>query len=117
MTEAQLHKSVTEFLRLALPANVAMHHSPNEGKRGWQAQQALKDTGVRAGWPDIEIIHKGRAIFIELKPPKGKLTAKQIDCQYDLKMAGACVVTLNSLEAVADFLEMAVGPLRAKVRA
>ena len=32
--------------------------------------------GVRAGWPDLEIVHQGRVIFIEIKAPKRGSSAK-----------------------------------------
>lgn len=109
MTEAALHEAVANLLNTALPPHATWHHSPNEGKRGWKAQRALKTHGTQAGWPDIEIIYRGRALFIELKAPGKYLTAVQKDMHKQLTLAGAAVHTCRSLEEVSIFLAMAMG--------
>lgn len=116
MTESQLHESVVEWLRVALPEDAVLHHSPNEtkGTVAWHAKR--KRMGVRPGWPDLEIMHQGRAIFIELKAPGKYTTDSQKICHAELQLAGAVVTVCRSLEAVQAFLEQLM-PLRAKVAA
>lgn len=98
MTEEQLHKSVLQFLRLALPADAVVQHSMNEGRRGFKAQAWLKASGVVAGWPDLQIVWEGHAYFLELKSAKGYLSAPQKACHALLHRAGAAVATVRSLE-------------------
>ncbi|HKW23535.1 MAG TPA: hypothetical protein VJO13_19290, partial [Ktedonobacterales bacterium] len=65
--EKLLQHSVMQFLDTALPVGAIAHHSPGEGMRSLRAQRDLKRSGHQKGWPDVEIIYKGRAYFIELK--------------------------------------------------
>ncbi len=103
-TETGLHRAIRDYLTLALPDAAVMHHSPNEGKRGWRAQQDLKDTGVMAGWPDIEIIYQGRVYFIELKVGRRKPSDNQIKCHERLARAGCVVGIARSIEDVERLL-------------
>jgi hypothetical protein len=97
MREAELHGAVVAFLRYALPRGAMVHHSPNEGKRGVQAQRDLKRHGVRTGWPDLEIIHQGRAYFIELKAPQRDTTPEQKEVHRQLRAAGCHVGVCRSV--------------------
>ena len=111
MSEAGLHAAVVQYLSVALPRDAVLHHSPNEGKRGWRAQRSLKVMGVRAGWPDLEIIHGGKIFFIELKTAKGRCTSSQSETLAHLSAAGAHVAVCHSIEAVEAFLKRHM-PLR-----
>lgn len=114
MNEDALHNVVAQYLALALPDDAIAHHSMNEGKRGWHTQRKLKRFGVVKGWPDVEIVFRGRAYFIELKAPgtlqgnrmvgRGYCSKEQRDCQQRLRGAGAQVITAWSLEEVQDAL-------------
>ena len=109
MTEQELHFQVADYLRLALPAQTVWHHSPNEGRRRPQYTKKLISLGLRAGWPDIEIVYKGRIIFIELKTRKGRVSEAQKQCHNDLMLAGAVVKICRSLEEVIQFVGMTCG--------
>ncbi len=117
--EDALHVDTLALLRWVLPLGALMHHSPNEGRRGWQAQNKLKRLQTVAGWPDIEVIHKGRAIFIELKLPKyrnhkhGGLSDNQLACHELLMLAGCPVTTCYEPEEAEGFLATLM-PLRAR---
>ncbi|WP_422366393.1 VRR-NUC domain-containing protein [Pelagibius sp.] len=114
MNEEALHKTVVQFLMLALPDDVFWYHPANGEKRSKRTASKLKRMGVRPGVPDICIVHEGRALFIELKKPgtpvgnrmegRGYLTQTQCACHRSLKQAGAEVVTCWSLEDVQDAL-------------
>lgn len=88
------------------------HHSPNEGRRGWRAQRALKSSGCAAGWPDSEIVHDGRVFFLELKMPGNKPTTIQAERHEQLRRAGAKVGVGTSLAELAAFLVEWGVPLR-----
>lgn len=111
MTEDQLHGVVAQYLKLALPDDAVFHHSPNGmGRLGWRSKVKLSKFGMKTGWPDIQIVHRGRLFLIELKAPgrregnrmtgRGYCTKEQRECHADLKRAGAEVITAWSLEEV-----------------
>lgn len=99
-TEAQLHATVTQYLSLALQPSVVVHHSPNEGRRSFQAQRALKSNGVRKGWPDIELVAGGKVYFVELKAAGRYPSPAQQACHGDLERAGCKVAVARSLKEV-----------------
>jgi len=114
VNERLLQKAVVQFLEIALPDDAIFHHSSNEGKRGFKAQREFKESGAKKGWPDIEIIYRGRAIFIELKTATGRMTKEQIAVHNRLMLAGALVATCRSLEGVEAFLVQII-PLKGRV--
>lgn len=116
MTEAELHADIVTKLRVLLPSNAVLHHSPNEGKRGWHAQKWLKVSGTRRGWPDLEIIFEGRFYGIELKAGKRKPDAVQAATHDALFVAGAKIKTCRSLDDVVDALTGWKIPLRGRVQ-
>lgn len=66
------------LLRVALPRDAILHHSPNEQRRGGRASQAiLQGMGVYPGWADLVILWRGRVLFLELKAPRGVLSVAQ----------------------------------------
>jgi hypothetical protein len=115
--EEALQAAAMAFLDRALPADAIAQHSPGEGKRTPAAQRALKRSGYKAGWPDIEVIHRGRALFIELKAPKGTLSKPQRELQPRLEYCGCPVQLCRSLECVEATLRGWGVPLRARIAA
>lgn len=113
--EADLMYSVKQYLEVALPPDAVFHHSPGEGKRTLRAQAELKRSGFQAGWPDIEIVWRGRFFGIELKAPDGALSAAQRHMHKRLLVAGADVMLCRSVEDVEAQLREACIPLRAGV--
>lgn len=111
-SEEALQAQWAEFLRVSLPPEAVHHHSPNEGRRGWRAQRALKSSGCAAGWPDSEIVWDGRIFFLELKMPGRKPTKLQAARHEELRRAGAKVaVGTNLNELVSALVEWGI-PLR-----
>ena len=104
--EAQLHKAVAAYLRLALkPPTIwtTIGHGGGGKVRGAQ----LKAMGVMPGWPDIVIVHPDFAqcvlIGIELKSAKGKLSDEQIAIRTHFRHANAhyeCCKSLNDVVVV-----------------
>lgn len=111
-SEEALQAVWADFLRVALPPDAVHHHSPNEGRRGWRAQRALKSSGCAAGWPDSEIVWEGRIYFLELKMPGNKPTKLQAERHEELRRAGAKVAVATSLsELVGTIIKWGI-PLR-----
>ena len=115
--EADLQHAVMQYLDRALPPDAVAHHSPGEGKRSKRAQRDLRRSGHKAGWPDVEIIWRGRALFIELKAPGGALDAVQRLMHQRLGYAGAPVVLCRSVPEVEAVVREAGVPLRGSVMA
>lgn len=112
MTEFQLHTACAQFLDLALPRDAVWFHTPNAGKRRKGAAGRLKAMGMKAGVPDICIIYRGRAFFIELKTLKGRLSEAQKAMHIRLTVAGAIVAgECRSLDDLQAFLQQVI-PLR-----
>ena len=109
-----LHTTM-QYLKVALPPDAIAHHSPGEGKRSKGAQIALSRSGYCKGWPDIEVIHRGRAYFIELKAARGVVSAAQKETHRRLIYCGAEVMLCRSPEDVERSLRECGVPLRASV--
>lgn len=116
--ELDLQAATMTYLALALPPDAVAHHSPGEGKRTRRAQGELRRSGYQTGWPDIEIIFRGRVYFIELKRPKGGgLSPSQRAMHRKLEYCDAPVMLCRSVPEVEAALREACVPLRATVMA
>jgi len=109
VTEKELHLQVAEYLTHRLGKQNVWHSSRNEGQHKPQYRMMQLRMGMRKGWPDIELIHKGRFIAIELKTDKGKLSKAQKECHELITLSGGLVKVCRSLREVESFLEMAIG--------
>lgn len=98
ISESVLHSQIVQFCWAQLPTDAIFHHSPNEGKRGWNAQRWLKHSGAKAGWPDLEIFWNGRVLFLEVKSKKGDASKAQFAVHDQLIRAGFPPVVVRSLE-------------------
>lgn len=102
--EEQLHRAVAVYLNMVLPHDSVWFHIPLGGKRSKAEGGIFKAMGVKAGVPDIYILHRGRSYFIELKP-KGRYASKvQKDMMDNLGRAGAGVALCRSLDEVTSDL-------------
>ena len=113
--EEALQRDVVEFLRWALPFDAVYFAVPNGGKRHIKIAQRLVPQGVRAGVPDLCIVHAGRALFVELKTPTGALSASQRQMHARLHVAGAAVHVCRSVPQVEAVLRELGVPLQARV--
>jgi hypothetical protein len=113
--EEKLQAAVMQYLALALPHDAIAHHSPGEGLRSKRAQGELARSGHKKGWPDIEIVWRGRVYFIELKVPGSYPSAAQREMHKRLMYCDAPVMLCRSLPEVEAALREACVPLRASV--
>ena len=103
--EHQIQKAICHYLDVR---NVMYFAIPNGGKRNLITAKKLKAEGVKAGVPDICIIHEGQAFFLEVKRPKtvlggkGRLSPAQKEMIRRLEEACAEVKVVYS---VADVIE------------
>ena len=71
----------------------------------------LKREGVKAGIPDLCILHNGGAYFLEVKRPKtkedagGTVSKKQVEMFGKINQKGCPVEVVSSLDEVKQILE------------
>ena len=102
--EFALAKSVKQFLEAALPRDAVFMSIPNEGRRSLKSAGELKSVGLLTGAPDLLIVWRGRAIFIELKTKTGCLSKAQRIVHKRLLAAEAELQICRSVEEVETFL-------------
>jgi hypothetical protein len=115
--ESNLQRSVHQYLSWALPPDAVHFAVPNGLMRSQKARARAIGEGVMAGVPDLCIVHRGRAIFIELKAKRGVFSAAQRAMERRLIYAGADVCLCRSVPEVEASLREACVPLRAGVAA
>ena len=103
--EQALQRSVVERLQWRARPNIWWTHIPLGGARSKIEAAIFKSHGVRRGAPDLLIVIDGRACFLELKAPGGRVTAAQHECHAALRAAGACVAVATDIDAALAALE------------
>ena len=116
MREARLHKEVADFLAVALRPPTFWTTFP-AGGGGIVRGRQLKAMGLKSGFPDLLIIHEGKAFGIELKAPGKYLEPHQREMHAALLLAGMPVYTARSKEEITYALETWAIPHFAKVAA
>jgi hypothetical protein len=115
-SEHHLQAAVAEYLTLALPPHEAVFCAiPNGGKRDKGTAGKLKAEGLQPGAPDLLILSRGKAIGLELKTRAGRLSSDQLAFSMRWTTAGGLYAVARSLEEVADLLDAAGVPLRARI--
>lgn len=120
--EAQLHRAVAAYLRLALrPPTIwtTIGHGGGGKVRGAQ----LKAMGVQPGWPDVLVI--GRSMMMrdpqlvivgfELKSPAGRQAPEQKAFEVAFKAIGGLYRIARSVEEIEQFLSMTGMELHARL--
>ena len=77
MTEAQIQKSIVDFLRAVLPPNFRVVAIPNGARRTSAGRASNAVAGLTPGAPDLVILGNSRAYLIEIKTKTGKLSDHQ----------------------------------------
>ena len=114
--EEALHMAVARFLDVALPSDAVWWHTPNGGKRTRAEAGKFKAMGVRAGFPDIAILWRGKLLVVELKAPgksPARLSPPQRELAGRLTRAGAHWRCINSLDPLVTALYVVGIPCRA----
>lgn len=114
--EDDLQRQVVTFFRWALPDDAVYFAVPNGGKRHAKGAARMVGLGLRAGIPDLCVIWRGQAYFVELKAAKGVLSEHQRQMHKKLIYCGAPVVVCRSLECVEESLREFGVPLRGSCR-
>ena len=111
MTEDALHAAVAQLLDVALLPPVVWTAFP-AGGGGAARGGRLKHLGLKAGFPDIFLIHHGHTFGIELKTAKGRLLPSQKIMHPILEGAGMRIAVCRSVDDVLAALRGWGLPLR-----
>ncbi len=115
MSETALHMAIADFLRATLAPHVFWSTIGHGGFRlNKAAAGRLKGIGVRAGVPDVLILHPetGVAHFIEIKIVGGTLSGPQKAMHTLILNSHARVSVCRSVQQVEQFLRSFDFPLR-----
>lgn len=115
--EDDLQRSIVEYFRWSLPDDAVYFAVPNGGKRHAKEAARMVGLGVRAGIPDLCVIWRGQAYFVELKAARGVLSEHQRQMHRKLSYSGAPVMTCRTLACVEHSLREHGVPLRGSVAA
>ncbi len=101
LSEEEIHKTIMRWVRLQPAIARYVLHFPNEGRRSPRYGKLLKDLGMRPGVSDlfIPLARKGYiGAWIELKTPKGIVTALQKEFLMDMEQQGHYTAICRSIE-------------------
>jgi glycerophosphoryl diester phosphodiesterase len=107
--ESELQQACVKWFRLQYPQYAKLLFAiPNGGKRNAFEAARLKAEGVVAGVPDLMLAVVTAyqiGIFIEMKSPGEKPTAKQLEIQYLLMYQGYQVAICRSFDEFKETIE------------
>jgi len=99
--ELLLQMDINDMLKKNLKRDVLFTAFPAGG--GGRVRGAkLKKAGLQAGWPDIQLIHRGLYFGLEVKTQTGRLSPAQTELHKKLIASGCSVAVVRS---VSDALE------------
>jgi hypothetical protein len=97
-------------VQMAIKRRLSLHgivcvSIPNEGRRSAIAGRAMKATGLMPGFPDLLVMQApARIAFLEVKAPKGRVSATQADCHLLLARLGHQVAVVRSQDEAVEAL-------------
>jgi hypothetical protein len=103
--EQELQRSVIAHLQWRARPGVWWTHIPLGGLRSKIEAAILRGLGTTRGCPDLLIVANGKAHFLELKAPHGRVSAEQHACHEALCAAGACVAVAYDIDDAIERLE------------
>ena len=109
-TENQIQRSIAKYLDMVLPSVLpsdsfwtAINPIPSKSIIAAANSKAM---GMKAGVPDILILHEGKTIWIEVKKEGGYLSKVQKSLHMDIDAAKGSVYTARSIDDVIEILEL-----------
>lgn len=112
--EQEFQASLVATLEKILTPETAVFAVPNGGARSKIEAAILKGQGVKAGVPDLVLIHDGRAFGLELKAMNGRLSPAQKERHADLAGAGMRIACARTIEDALRWLDHWQIPTRLK---
>lgn len=97
-SEQDIQKTIMRALDLGLPSDAIAFAVPNGGGRSHTEAAILNGQGVKAGVPDIIIIHRGTSFGLEVKSKTGTLSISQRSMFPRLRECGMRIEVVRSLD-------------------
>lgn len=102
-TESAIQTRFQSKMRNIAP-HVMLVGIPNAGRRtAWESRQRGKE-GMVAGFPDMMVLHDGKAFGLEFKTKTGSLSDKQIDVLNKLVKRRIPVGVFRSADSAVNWL-------------
>lgn len=95
-----LQEAIVAYLHAVVPPPRVILSIPNEGLRSLAGASRMKRMGLRSGACDLLLVVDGRALFLEVKTPKGVVAPNQTQFLLDCDAAGAGAVVVRSIDDV-----------------
>ena len=103
-----------QYLEYALPPGATWTSIDAGDVKLSPAQASLrKRRGIKAGWPDMQVLWQGHYIGLELKAPKWRVRANQTDVGLSIIEAGGHWESCRSIADIEAVLRSQGVPLRA----
>lgn len=103
VSEYEIQKAVVQFLELKKCKYTSIPNSTYT--RSWSQKMKNKQSGLRAGLPDLFVVYNDHAFFIEMKTPKGVISEYQQAWIYSINKTEIKAHICRSVEDVAKVLE------------
>ncbi len=104
--EQAIHHAVVAHLRARGVPGLVYFHVPNGGKRSRIEAAILAGLGVRAGVPDLILVHRSHVYGLELKRPGGRPSVAQMQFLSDFNAAGGTGCIVDDLNTAVRTLEV-----------
>jgi hypothetical protein len=101
--ELTLQSEIVESIKKILKRDVMLTAFPSGGG-GRIRGGKLKRAGLVAGWPDLQLIRKGKYYGLEIKTPVGVLSPVQKKIHSELTQNGCKVAIARSAEDAKEIL-------------
>ena len=105
--ERSIHLAVLGYLRAVLPGALVHHAAQGLDIPGPAAARAVakaKHMGMLPGWPDLEVLHRGRFLAFEVKAEGGRLSPAQSDVRAAMEAQGVPYAVVRSIDDVREAL-------------
>jgi hypothetical protein len=103
--EQDIQRAVFQHIRLRGVPNLFAFHPANGGYRRPIEAKILQGQGVKAGVPDVILIHAGHTWGLEIKVVGGRPTKHQLEALAAMEAAGATTAITEGLDAALRQLE------------
>jgi hypothetical protein len=97
--EDRIQIAILDYLEAVAP-DLICFAVPNEGKRSYTVAARHKLLGMVAGVPDLVLSYGGRAFFLEVKSPAGRLRPAQKEFLDRAQASGAKAAVVRSVDDV-----------------
>lgn len=112
--EQHFQASLVKTLETILTPETAFFAVPNGGARSRIEAAILKGQGVKAGVPDLVLVHGRQSFGLELKACGGRLSGAQVGRHEELTRAGMRIAVVKTIDDALRWLKVWDIPTRIK---